>query len=62
MSIRKDTKWEKKTSKFVGNVDYGNIKGEDSKNTATNVLVAMAAGLKSPWQMPIAYFLTSSIN
>ena len=62
MSIRKDTQWDKKQSKFVGNVDYGKIKGEDSENIATNVLVVMAVGLKSPWQRPIAYFLTNKTN
>ena len=62
MSIRKDTQWDKRQSKFVGNVDYGKIKGEDSENIATNVLVVMAVGLKSPWQRPIAYFLTNKTN
>ena len=59
MSIRKDTQWDKKQSKFVGNTNYGDIRGEDPENIATNALVIMAVGLKSPWQMPIAYFLTS---
>lgn len=62
MSIRKETRWEKKQSKFVGNINYGDIRGEDPENIATNVLVIMAVGLKSPWQMSIAYFLTSKTN
>ena len=60
MSIRSDTQWDKKKSQFVGNVDYGEIKGEDAENIASNVLVVMAVGLKSPWQKPIAYFLDIS--
>ncbi len=31
VSIRTKTKWDRKLSKFVGNVDYGNIKGENPK-------------------------------
>lgn len=62
MSIRSDTQWGKKNSQFVGNVDYGEIKGEDAENIASNVLVVMAVGLKLPWQRPIAYFLTDKIN
>ena len=37
MSIRTETKWDRKLSKCVGNVDYGNIKGEKPENMATNV-------------------------
>ncbi len=59
MSIRKETLWDRKNQKFVGNVDYGTMKGEDPDNIATNVLVIMASGLKKSWQMPIGYFLTS---
>ena len=62
MSIRSETKWDSKLSKFVGNVDYGNIKGENPENMATNVLVVMAVGLKSNWKIPIAYFLTNRTN
>ena len=59
MSIRKDTQWDKKQTKFVGNINYGDIRGEDPENIATNALVIMAVGLKFPWQMPIVYFLTN---
>ena len=62
MSIRSDTQWDKKKSQFVGNVDYGEIKGEDAENITSNVLVIMVVGLKSPWQKPIAYFLTNKTN
>jgi hypothetical protein len=62
MSIRTETKWDRKLSKFVGNVDYGNIKGENPENMATNVLVVMAVGLKAHWKIPIAYFLTNRTN
>ena len=62
MSIRTETKWDRKLSKFVGNVDYGNIKGENQENMATNVLVVMAVGLKAHWKIPIAYFLTNRTN
>ena len=59
MSIRSETLWDRKNSKFVGNVDYGKTEGEDPQNIAKNVLVIMAAGLKKPWQIPIGYFLTN---
>ena len=62
MSIRTETKWDRKLSKFVGNVDYSNIKGENSENMATNVLVVMAVSLKAHWKIPIAYFLTNRTN
>ena len=62
MSIRKDTKWDPKHMKFVGNVDYGYIKGEKVNTIATNALVIMVSGLKKPWYTPIAYFLTNSLN
>ena len=42
ISIRSDTQWDKKKSQFVGNIDYGEIKGEDAENIASNVLVVMA--------------------
>ena len=61
MSIRKETLWDRKNQKFVGNVDYGKTQGEDRDpdNIATNVLVIMAAGLKKSWLVPIGYFLTN---
>jgi len=46
MSIKKETKWDPKHQKFVGTVDYGNIKAEDPDNIATNVLVIMIGSLK----------------
>ena len=62
MSIRKETRWDKKHFKFVGNINYGNIRGEDPENIATNVLAIISVGLKSPWQMPIAYFPTNKTS
>lgn len=59
MSIQKETLWDRKNNKFVGNVDYGKTQGEDPDNIATNVLVIMAAGLKKSWKMPIGYFLAN---
>ena len=38
MSIRSDTQWDNKNSQFVGYVDYGEIKGKDAENIASNVL------------------------
>ena len=62
MAIKKETKWDPKSEKFVGNIDYGTIKGEDPDNIATNVLVIMISGLKKPWYVPLAYFLTNKLN
>ena len=44
MPIRSETLWDRKNSKFVGNVDYRKTEGEDPQNIAKNVLVIMAAG------------------
>ena len=62
MAIKKETKWDPKGEKFVGNIDYGKIKGEDPDNIATNALVIMISGLKKPWHVPLAYFLTNKLN
>ncbi len=62
MSIKKQIQWDKKNSKFVGHVDYGNIKAEAIDREATDALVIMASGLQKPWFVPIAYFLTHSLN
>ena len=62
MSIKKQTCWDPKNDKFVGNVDYGSFQGEDVDNIATNALVVMVAGLKKPWSVPLAYFLTDKLN
>ena len=51
-----------KTVQICRDVDYGNIKGENPENMATNVLVVMAVGLKAHWKIPIAYFLTNRTN
>ena len=62
LSIRKDTRWDSKKMKLVGNVDYGYIKGEKIYTIATNALFIMVSGLKKPWYTPIAYFLTNSVS
>ena len=62
MSIKKQTCWDPKHDKFVGNVDYGCIKGEEIDNIAKNALVIMVSGLKKPWYVPLAYFLTDKLN
>ena len=62
MSIKKQICWDPKNDKFVGNVDYGSFQGEDVDNIATNALVVMVAGLKKPWSVPLAYFLTDKLN
>ena len=62
MSIKKQTCWDPKNDKFVGNVDYGSFQGEDIDNIATNALVVMVAGLKKPWSVPLAYFITDKLN
>ena len=62
MTIKKETKWDPKSEQFVGNIYYGKIKGEDPDNIATNALVIMISGLKKPWHVPLAYFLTHNLN
>ena len=62
MSIKKQIQWDKKNSKFVGHVDYGNVKAEAIDTEATDALVIMASGLQKPWFVPIAYFFTNSLN
>ena len=62
MSIKKETKWDPKHQKFVGTVDYGNIKAEDPDNIATNVLVIMIGSLKKPLRILLGYFLTHKLN
>ena len=62
MSIKKLIQWDKKNAKFVGRVDYGNIKAETIDTEATDALVIMASGLQRPWFVPIAYSLTHSLN
>ena len=51
-----------KSEHFVGNIDYGKIKGEDPDNISTNALVIMISGLKKPWHQPLAYFLRDKLN
>ena len=58
----KRTCWDSKRDKFVGNGDYGCIKGEEIDNIAKNALVIMVSGLKKPWYVPLAYFLTDKLN
>ena len=48
--------------KFVGNVEYGCFQGEEVVNIAKNALVIMISGLKMPWCVPFAYFLTNKLN
>ena len=62
MALKAHTLVEKRSSRLVGNVDYGYIQGEAKENTASHALVVMVVGLKEKWQYPIAYFLTTSIN
>ena len=62
MAIKKETKWNPKSEKFIGNIDYGTIKGEEADNIAINPLVIMISGLKKPWHIPLAYFLTNKLN
>ena len=61
MAIKKEIKWDPKSENIFGNIDYGTIKGEDPDNIATNVLVVIS-GLKKPWYVPLAYFLTNKLN
>ena len=51
-----------KVKHLGGNIDSGTIKGEDSDNIATNLLVIMISSLKKPWCVPLAYFLTKNQN
>ena len=62
MAIKKQLQWEKKSSTFVGHTDYGSIKGEEPDTIASNALVLMVSGLKKPWYVPLAYFLTDKLN
>ena len=62
MSIKKEVKWDPKNEKFVGTVDYGSIKAEETDTIATNALVIMISGLKKPWYVPLGYFLTNKLN
>ena len=62
MAIRKQIQWDRKTNTFVGRVDYGGIQAENLETEATNALVFMATGLQKPWCVPVAYFLTHSLN
>ena len=62
MAIRKQMEWDKKNSKFVGNVDYGNFEAETPDTMVTNALVLMASGLQKPWYVPIGYLLTNNLN
>eukprot|EP00794_Sanderia_malayensis_P011743 gene11743-12964_t len=62
MSIKSQLLWDKKNAKFAGNVDYGALKAEPNDSIAKNALVIMVSGLQTPWYVPIAYFLTNSIN
>ena len=62
MSIKKQLQWDKKQSKFVGNVDYGTFKAESSDTIATNALLFMVCGLQKPWYVPIGCFSTNNLN
>ena len=62
MAIRKQVQWDRKTSKFIGHVDYGRIKAEEIDTKAKNALLIVACGLQKPWFVPVGYFLTNSPN
>ena len=62
MAIKTKLEWDQKNSRFVGNVNYGPLKGEKPDTIAKNALLFMLAGLQKPWYVPIAYFLTNALD
>ena len=46
MALKAHTLVEKRSGRFVGNVDYGCIQGKAKENTANHALVVMVVGLK----------------
>ena len=46
MSTEEEVRWDPKNAKFVGNIDYGNIKAGETDTTETNALVMMISGFE----------------
>ena len=62
MALKTKLEWDQKNSRFVGNVNYGPLKGEKPDTIAENALLFMVAGLQKPLYVPIAYFLTNALD
>lgn len=64
MCIRKQVLWLENKQKFVGYVDYGEGMSckSDQKVEATSALVFLVQGVNKNFKMPVAYFLTTSME
>lgn len=62
MSIRTELRFDLKTDKYWGYVDYGGIMTDDSETLATEVLIFQIVSYTEKFKCPIAYFLTNKIG
>lgn len=60
MSLKRQIDYDQKLGRMVGFVDIGD--GEDPSDEAKEALVFMLVGLRGHWKMPIAFFLTRTLN
>lgn len=63
MSIRKQTIWDERLGKFVGNTDYGNgLEVEGSDTGATESFVFMLISINGRWRLPVGYVFINTIT
>lgn len=62
MSIRSEIKYDQKSDKYWGYVDYGGILVNDSETLATEVLIFQIVSFTTKFKIPIAYFLINKIS
>lgn len=62
MSIRSEIKYDHKSDKYWGYVDYGGILVNDSETLATEVLIFQIVSFTTKFKCPIAYFLINKIS
>ena len=62
MSLKAGIDWDPKSSKMVGNVNFGDDLDQEGRVKATEALVVMAVGIKGHWKVPIAYATIAGIK
>ena len=63
MSIRKQVLWDAKQEQYAGFVNYGPTINCDKPDTfASEAVVFLLVGARSPWKCPIGYFLANKMS
>lgn len=62
MAIRQNIEFDSSDGKYYGRIDLGNGLDGDNFEMAKEAFVFLVVAINECWKLPIAYFLTASLN